>query len=73
MFWEGREALEHSEANDRYFGLPVDEAEYGIPFEEPGDEDRGYAHGLEGIHVGGWGAEYEAGWQRGNALRRLRS
>lgn len=71
MFWEGRDALEHSEANDRYFGMS-EPNEDEIPFEGSKQEQLGYEDGIDGIHVGNQGIEYEAGWKRGNAVRRLR-
>lgn len=70
MEWEGREALEHREANDRYFAMPEDEVKF------VSDEDReavGLEDGLAGTHSVGQGAAYERGWDRGNALRRLRN
>lgn len=66
MYWEGREALERREANDRYWG-----AEDGLPFASD-REALGFDDGLEGTHAIGQGADYDRGWERGNALRRLR-
>lgn len=72
MHWEGKEALEQREASDRYFGMPIEEAQYDPTFRDPSLEDVGFEDGLDGVHRAGHGLKYELGWERGTALRRLR-
>lgn len=74
MYWEGREALEHREANDRYFGAA--ELDDEIPFvralNEAEEAELGYDDGLADRYEPGFGHHYEDGWERGRIAREAR-
>lgn len=72
MDWEGREALEHREAGDSYFGSVESEDEVPFEADHGAEEQTGFEDGLAGDYTQGLGAYYEIGWERGNLVKARR-